>query len=148
MRFPSGQPLWQNGTPHSMQRAPCAWSSASGRRTRNSLKVLSPSIRWAGSSYTTPERWIFRKPPSSPIGAHLAGLGGDPPVAGGVAARAGVRGRDEVRVGLALGRDEASATGALRVVVVRGGRLAGALGLGRRELGEHALVVGREDLDE
>jgi hypothetical protein len=25
IRFPSGQPLWQNGTPHSMQRAPCCW---------------------------------------------------------------------------------------------------------------------------
>src|SRR5262249_52557779 len=30
MMLPSGQPLWQNGTPQSMQRAPCARSLSSG----------------------------------------------------------------------------------------------------------------------
>ncbi len=30
MRLPSGQPSWQNGTPHSMQRAPCRAASSAG----------------------------------------------------------------------------------------------------------------------
>src|SRR3954469_14338297 len=148
MRLPSGQPLWQNGTPHSMQRAPCAASSSSGRRTRNSLYAFSPWTRCVGSSYGTPARSIFRKPPSSPIRVHLPGLGGDAPVAGGVAARTGVRRRDDRLVELALRRDEPLAAGRVRMVVVRHERLAGVLGLGLRELGEHALVVGREDLHE
>ena len=36
IRLPSGQPLWQKGTPQSMQRAPCARSSSTGRVSRNS----------------------------------------------------------------------------------------------------------------
>src|SRR3712207_5539753 len=64
MRLPSGQPLWQNGTPHSMQRAPCSASSVSGRWRTNSLK--SPT-RSRGSRSGTPTRWTFRKAPSSPI---------------------------------------------------------------------------------
>src|SRR3954470_8082673 len=99
MRFPSGQPLWQNGTPHSMQRAPCSESSMSGRWSTNSLK--SP-MRSCGSRSGTPTRWTFRNAPSSPMVDHE-------PLA---------RGRHR-RLGLLLG-----------------------------ELLEHALVVGREDLDE
>ncbi len=49
MRLPSGQPLWQNGTPHSMQRAPCADSSSSERWARNSRKGCC-ATRSAGSS--------------------------------------------------------------------------------------------------
>src|SRR3954469_10201914 len=67
MRLPSGQPLWQNGTPHSMHRAPCSASSVSGRWRTNSLK--SPT-RSDGSRSGTPTRWIFRKAPSSPIEGH------------------------------------------------------------------------------
>src|SRR5947209_11920531 len=64
MRLPSGQPLWQNGTPHSMQRAPCRPSSVSERCRTNSRK--SPT-RSCGSRSGTPTRWTFRKAPSSPI---------------------------------------------------------------------------------
>ena len=37
IRFPSGQPLWQNGTPHSMQRAPWSRRPSSGSDSTNSL---------------------------------------------------------------------------------------------------------------
>src|SRR3954463_137184 len=149
MRLPSGQPLWQNGTPHSMHRAPWAASSSSGRRTRNSLKACSPAMRSVGSSYLIPERSILRKPPSSPIAARLRALllRHDPRLARRVAARAAVRGRHERLVDLALRRDEPLAARALRVVVVGLQRLALEL-LGGGELGEDALVVGRDDLDE
>src|SRR3954451_16089015 len=70
MRLPSGQPLWQNGTPHSMQRAPCSASSRSLRWSTNSLKSCTRSL---GSRSATPTRWIFRKAPSSPIERHLLG---------------------------------------------------------------------------
>src|SRR4051812_30103841 len=99
MRFPSGQPLWQNGTPHSMQRAPCSASSRSPRWSTNSLK--SP-MRSCGSRSGTPTRWTFRKAPSSPTVDH-----------------------------------EPFAGGRHRGLLLLGG-----------ELLEHALVVGREDLDE
>src|SRR4051812_18108909 len=132
MRFPSGQPLWQNGTPHSMQRAPWAASSSSGRWTTNSWK--SPT-RSAGSRDVTPWRSIFRKPPSSPISRRSRRCGG-----GGTASLAvpgpHVRGAHDVD-GLAL---ELVGAGAVAV-----GHRDGLLG---GELGEHALVVGREDLDE
>src|SRR3954463_508161 len=106
-------------------------------------------MRPTGSSYGTPARSIFRKPPSSPIRAHLlrARLGEDPPVAGGVAARARVGRRPDRLprpdrlVELALRRDEPLAARAVRMVVARGRGLARVLRLGRRELGEHALVV-------
>src|SRR3954469_3708635 len=149
IRLPSGQPLWQKGTPHSMHRAPWAPSSSSGRRTRNSLKACSPAMRCVGSSYLTPERSILRKPPSSPIGARLRALllRHDARLARRVAARAAVGGRDERLGGLALRRGAALAPPALGVVVVGPQRLALEL-LGGGELGEHALVVGREDLDE
>src|SRR4051794_20671456 len=125
MRLPSGQPLWQKGTPHSMQRAPWAASSSSGRRTRNSWNARSPATRCTGSLYATPERSIFRKPPSSPIAARLrAGLRRDAPVARRFAARAAVGRGDERLVDLALRRDEALAARALRVVVVGPQRLA------------------------
>src|SRR5919206_5089453 len=91
-------------------------------------------MRSAGSSYGMPARSIFRNPPSSPIGAHLAG---------GLDGRLVVGRRD--RVVLALGRHEALAARAVRVIVVR---RKGALLLGAGQLGQHALVVGREDLDE
>src|SRR4051812_17630686 len=64
IRLPSGQPLWQNGTPHSMQRAPCSASSVSGRWSTNSLKSPTRSF---GSRSGTPTRWTFRNAPSSPI---------------------------------------------------------------------------------
>src|SRR4051794_3888484 len=47
-----------------MQRAPWAWSSSTGRSTRNSPSFCARSF---GSSYLTPARSIFRKAPSSPI---------------------------------------------------------------------------------
>src|SRR3954454_23924761 len=67
MRLPSGQPLWQKGTPHSMQRAPWSASSRSGRWRTNSLK--SPT-RSDGSRSGTPTRWTFRNAPSSPTVDH------------------------------------------------------------------------------
>src|SRR3954465_15247319 len=79
IRFPSGHPLWQNGTPHSMQRAPCSASSRSGRCSTNSRK--SPT-RPLGSRSGTPTRWTFRKAPSSPIERHPL-LGEEALAAGG-----------------------------------------------------------------
>src|SRR3954452_8785183 len=73
MRFPSGQPLWQNGTPHSMQRAPCSASSWSGRWSRNSLKSPTRSF---GSRSGTPTRWTLRNAPSSPTVDHEPLAGG------------------------------------------------------------------------
>src|SRR3954447_18357476 len=64
MRLPSGHPLWQNGTPHSMQRAPCSASSRSDRWRTNSLKSPTRSF---GSRSGTPTRWTFRNAPSSLI---------------------------------------------------------------------------------
>src|SRR3954471_15701925 len=79
MRFPSGHPLWQNGTPHSMQRAPCSASSRSGRCSTNSRKSPTRSL---GSRSGTPTRWTFRKAPSSPIERHPL-LGEEALAAGG-----------------------------------------------------------------
>src|SRR3954471_2218328 len=113
-------------------------------------------MRAAGSSYGTPARSILRNPPSSPIRAHLLrALAEDPPVVRRVAGCARVgrrrcrrRRRDRLRE-LAPPPGEALAAGAVRVVVAGdGGAVAGALRLGRRKLGKHALVVDREDLDE
>src|SRR4051812_32311178 len=67
MRLPNGQPLWQNGTPHSMQRAPCSASSRSGRWSRNSLKSPTRSF---GSRSGTPTRWTLRNAPSLPTVDH------------------------------------------------------------------------------
>src|SRR5256885_11044584 len=78
MRLPRGQPLWQNGTPHSMHRAPCSASSRSLRWSTNSLKSCTRSL---GSRSGTPTRWIFKKAPSSPIEGHL--LGAEEPLATG-----------------------------------------------------------------
>ena len=64
MRFPSGQPLWQNGTPHSMQRAPCARSVASGSGTTNSRWSCTRS---AGGRSDVSARAILRNAPSAPI---------------------------------------------------------------------------------
>src|SRR3954464_5409853 len=73
MRLPSGHPLWQKGTPHSMQRAPCRASSRSERWRTNSLK--SPT-RSDGSRSGTPTRWTLRKAPSSPTVDHEPFAGG------------------------------------------------------------------------
>src|SRR3954447_22894911 len=70
IRLPSGQPLWQNGTPHSMHRAPCSASSVSGRCRTNSLKSLTRS---SGARSGTPTRWTFTKARNSPIERHLLG---------------------------------------------------------------------------
>src|SRR3954453_15555234 len=128
-----------------MHRAPWAPSSSSGRRTRNSLKACSPAMRCVGSSYLTPERSILRKPPSSPIAARLRALllRHDARLARRVAARAAVGGGDERLVGPPPPRHEPFAARALRVVVAGLQGLAVEL-LGGGELGEHALVVGRE----
>src|SRR3954470_7491272 len=63
MRFPSGQPWWQNGTPHSMQRAPWCCSSTSGSVRTNSR--WSPT-RSCGSRSSCSARENFLKPPTSP----------------------------------------------------------------------------------
>src|SRR5829696_10597661 len=96
MRFPSGQPEWQNGTPHSMQRAPCSRSSGTVRPSWNSLKswTRSPIGRLRPST-----RLILRNPPSSPMRGLRAVLAG---ARGGGPARA-VGARLVRPLGLALG---------------------------------------------
>src|SRR3954468_18156104 len=71
MRLPSGQPEWQNGMPQSMQRAPWSFSSGSASGSWYSSK----SFRRCGIGRFGPiTRWIFRKPPTSPIARqHLLG---------------------------------------------------------------------------
>src|SRR4051794_15496191 len=64
MRFPSGQPSWQNGTPQSMQRAPWSRSCGSGRTPKISRwsRTRSP-----GSRSGMGTRWMWRKPLGSPM---------------------------------------------------------------------------------
>src|SRR4051794_17712850 len=64
IRLPSGQPEWQNGMPQSMQRAPWSFSSGSASGSWYSSK----SWTRCGTGRLGPfTRWIFRKPPISPI---------------------------------------------------------------------------------
>src|SRR3954452_16657282 len=95
MSLPSGQPLWQKGTPHSMQRAPWSASSRSGRWRTNSLK--SPT-RSDGSRSGTPTRWTFRNAPSSPTVDHE-------PFAGGRDRRLGLLGGKLLEHALVVGGD-------------------------------------------
>ena len=44
IRLPSGQPLWQNGTPHSMQRAPWSRSPSTGS-VLDELAVVAGPLR-------------------------------------------------------------------------------------------------------
>src|SRR4051794_11081018 len=64
IRLPSGQPLWQNGTPHSMQRAACSRSSASGSVPTNSR--MSPT-RSAGARSGASSLVTFLNAPMRPI---------------------------------------------------------------------------------
>jgi hypothetical protein len=41
IRLLTGQPLWQNGMPQSMQRAPCLETSAGGNGSTNSCQCFS-----------------------------------------------------------------------------------------------------------
>src|SRR3954471_25098001 len=72
--LPSGQPEWQNGMPQSMQRAPCSFSSVSARGSWYSTKSYT---RCATGRFGPFTRWIFMKPPTSPIARQhlLSGLG-------------------------------------------------------------------------
>src|SRR4051794_24479888 len=67
IRLPSGQPEWQNGTPHSMQRAPWSRRPAIGSCCWYSWK--SPT-RSATGRLGPLRRSIRRKPPSSPMRGH------------------------------------------------------------------------------
>src|SRR3954471_8287540 len=64
IRLPSGQPEWQNGIPQSMQRAPWSFSSGSASGSWYSSKSWS---RCATGRFGPFTRWIFMKPPTSPI---------------------------------------------------------------------------------
>src|SRR3954469_8931057 len=64
IRFPSGQPEWQNGMPQSMQRAPCSFSSGSASGSWYSMKSCT---RCSTGRFGPLTRWILRKPPISPI---------------------------------------------------------------------------------
>src|SRR3954454_19850750 len=64
IRFPSGQPEWQNGMPQSMQRAPWSFSSGSASGSWYSSKSFT---RCGIGRFGPITRWIFRKPPTSPI---------------------------------------------------------------------------------
>src|SRR3954468_6388045 len=64
IRLPSGQPEWQNGMPQSMQRAPWSFSSGSASGSWYSSKSFT---RCGIGRFGPLTRWIFRKPPTSPI---------------------------------------------------------------------------------
>src|SRR5712671_6566463 len=70
MRLSIGQPesLWQNGTPQSMQRAPCVRSSTSAGGVKISRKSCTRSN---GSRYGTAWRSNSLKPVGLPIDAWL-----------------------------------------------------------------------------
>src|SRR3954447_6553093 len=72
--LPSGQPEWQNGMPQSMQRAPWSFSSGSASGSWYSSKSWT---RCATGRFGPFTRWIFMKPPISPIARQhlLGGLG-------------------------------------------------------------------------
>src|SRR4051812_9768785 len=98
IRFPSGQPEWQNGMPQSMQRAPCAFSSGSASGSWYSTKSCTRSGIGRFGPFT---RSILRKPPISPIARQnllrrlLLGLRDGPVVGAALARRApGTGGRD------------------------------------------------------
>src|SRR4051812_46426104 len=105
-----------------MQRAPWAWSSSTGRWTRNSLK--SPT-RSAASRYWTPTRSIFTNAPSSPTELLLThrealAVAGDRAlhmaVAGFVAV--GLLGRPLREHALVVAREDLDEAGPQRVEVV------------------------------
>src|SRR4051812_19123351 len=85
IRFPSGQPEWQNGMPQSMQRAPCSRSPSTASGSWYSAKSFTRSSIGRLRGFT---RSSFRKPPSSPIEREhlLLGLGLDLGALRGVAA--------------------------------------------------------------
>ena len=60
MRFPSGQPSWQNGMPQSMQRDACSRSSASGDWELELAPVAEAAPRPAACACSV--RSIFEKP--------------------------------------------------------------------------------------
>src|ERR1700733_7352050 len=64
MRLPSGQPLWQNGMPQSMQRAACrsVRSLANGSYTSRQSVIRTSTARLRGVS-----RAVFKKPLGSPM---------------------------------------------------------------------------------
>src|SRR3954470_11957555 len=74
IRLPSGQPEWQNGIPQSMQRAPWSFSSGSASGSWYSSKSWTRCAIARLGPFT---RWIFMKPPTSPIARQhlLGGLG-------------------------------------------------------------------------
>src|SRR4051794_30233660 len=74
IRLPSGQPEWQKGMPQSMQRAPWSFSSGSASGSWYSSKSWT---RCAIGRFGPLTRWIFMKPPISPIARQhlLGGLG-------------------------------------------------------------------------
>src|SRR3954452_1001201 len=74
IRLPSGQPEWQNGMPQSMQRAPWSFSSGSASGSWYSSKSWTRCGMGRFGPFT---RWIFRKPPISPIARQ-------PPLRGGL----------------------------------------------------------------
>src|SRR4051794_23914649 len=98
IRFPSGQPEWQNGMPQSMQRAPWAFSSGSASGSWYSTKSCTRSGIGRFGPFT---RSILRKPPISPIARQnllrrlLLGLRDGAVVGASLASRAaGPGGRD------------------------------------------------------
>src|SRR4051812_48786815 len=169
IRLPSGQPEWQKGMPQSMQRAPWSFSSGSASGSWYSSKSCT---RCAIGRFGPFTRWIFMKPPISPIARqHLLGGLGLGLLLGAVAgsARAGsaadlARGHGCVlvlpglarprRLLIALGRHVWSAlTGANRARAVAVAAFADHRGLARLPgallglLAQRALVVHRHDLD-
>src|SRR5450432_3899564 len=77
MRFPSGQPSWQNGMPQSMHRAACSQRSSSGTASSNSFQ--SPSLSATGLLWCS-LRSISIKPRTLPMdGRLLPGVGWDVP---------------------------------------------------------------------
>ena len=72
MMLLTGQPLWQNGMPQSMQRAPCCLASASDRWPTNSLKWCR---RDCGASAASNRRWNSRKPVILPMVRSFSGEG-------------------------------------------------------------------------
>src|SRR3954469_8709559 len=131
IRLPSGQPEWQNGIPQSMQRAPWSFSSGSASGSWYSSKSWT---RCAIGRFGPFTRWIFMKPPTSPIARqHLLGGLGLGLLLGAVpgAARAGGAADLARRHGCVLVLTRLAGARGL-VIAIGGGRVRGALARAHR----------------
>src|SRR3990172_5005326 len=70
MKLPSGQPVWQNGTPHDMQREACFLTEGSGQGSKTSRQSRS---RACTGRLLGPSRGVSMNAPASAVVDQLHG---------------------------------------------------------------------------